>query len=113
MQLALERPAASRWRTWRRRSDLEGYLFLAPDMLGTLVFAVGPVLVALALGLFAWDILTPPRFVCLANYRMLLLDDPVFRQVLFNMRSYVIRTAPVRAALPLLLAIALNQQLHG
>lgn len=104
---------ATRWRTWRRRYDLEGYLFLAPDLAGTLVFAVGPVLAALALGLFAWDILTPPRFVGLDNYRTLLLDDPVFRQVLFNTSTYVLGTVPVRTALALLLAIALNQQLHG
>src|SRR5579864_175726 len=115
MQLALERPwpSASRWRAWRRRYDLEGYLFLAPDLVGTLVFAVGPVLAALALGLFAWDILTPPRFVGLDNYRTLLLDDPVFRQVLLNTSAYVLGTVPVRTALALLLAIALNQQLHG
>jgi multiple sugar transport system permease protein len=104
---------ASRWRTWRRRYDLEGYLFLAPDLVGTLVFAVGPVCAALALGLFAWDILTPPRFVGLDNYRALLLDDPVFRQVLFNTSTYVLGTVPVRTALALLLAIALNQQLRG
>ncbi|MDQ6674805.1 MAG: sugar ABC transporter permease [Chloroflexota bacterium] len=109
MQLALE----GRWRTWRRRYDLEGYLFLAPDLVGTLVFAVGPVLAALGLGLFAWDILTPPRFVGLDNYRALLLDDPVFRQVLVNTSVYVLGSVPLRTALALLLAIALNQQLRG
>jgi multiple sugar transport system permease protein len=115
MQLALEqrRPSASRWRTWRRRYDLEGYVFLAPDLVGTLVFAVGPVIAALTLGLFAWDILTPPRFVGLENYRGLLLDDPVFRQVLLNTSAYVLGTVPLRTALALLLAIALNQQLRG
>ena len=113
MQLALERPGASRWRTWRRRYDLEGYLFLAPDLVGTLVFAVGPVLAALALGLFAWDILTPPRFVGLDNYRTLLLDDPVFRTVLLNTSAYVLGTVPLRTVLALFVAIALNQQLHG
>jgi multiple sugar transport system permease protein len=108
-------PAASRsgWRTWRRRYDLEGYLFLAPDLAGTLVFAVGPVLAALALGLFAWDILTPPRFVGLDNYRTLLLDDPVFRQVLLNTSAYVLGTVPLRTVLALLVAIALNQQLRA
>src|ERR1700738_4276040 len=102
-----------RWRTWRRRYDLEGYLFLAPDLVGTLAFAVGPVLAALALGLFAWDILTPPRFVGLDNYRMLFFDDPVFRQVLLNTSAYVLGTVPVRTVLALLVAIALNQQLRG
>ena len=94
---------ASRWRTWRRRYDLEGYLFLAPDLVGTLVFAVGPVLAALALGLFAWDILTPPRFVGLSNYRTLLLDDPVFRQVLLGKHAHVADAlADLKAALGLL-----------
>jgi multiple sugar transport system permease protein len=113
MALAVAAPRAARWRSWRRRYDLEGYLFLAPDLVGTLVFAVGPVLAALTLGLFAWDILTPPHFVGLDNYRQLLVDDPVFRQVLLNTSAYVLGTVPVRTVLALLLAIALNQQLHG
>jgi multiple sugar transport system permease protein len=105
--------AGGRWRTWRRRWDLDGYLFLAPDLLGTLVFAVGPVVAALGLGLFAWDVLTPPRFVGLANYRQLLFDDPVFRQVLLNTTVYVLGTVPLRTLLALLLAMALNQQIRG
>jgi multiple sugar transport system permease protein len=101
------------WRRGRRQWDLDGYLFLAPDLLGTLVFAVGPVVAALGLGLFAWDVLTPPRFVGLANYRQLLFDDPVFRQVLLNTTAYVLGTVPLRTLLALLLAIALNQQIRG
>ena len=113
MHLAGTPAAAGGWRTWRRRYDLNGYLFLAPDLIGTLVFAVGPVLAALALGLFAWDVLTPPRFAGLDNYRQLLFDDPVFRQVLLNTTYYVLGTVPLRTVLALLLAIALNQQIRG
>jgi len=113
MSASVQSAPPRRWRSWRRRYDLDGYLFLAPDLLGTLVFAVGPVLAALALGFFAWDILTPPQFVGLDNYRRLLFDDPVFRQVLVNTTYYVLGTVPVRTAVALLLAIALNQQLHA
>jgi hypothetical protein len=55
----------------------------APDLLGTPVFAVGPPWPRWR-WVLAWDILTPPRFVGLDNYRQLLFDDPVFRQVVVN-----------------------------
>lgn len=92
---------------------MEGYLFLAPDLLGTLVFAVGPVLAAFALGFVAWDILTPPRFVGFDNYRELLFEDTVFHQVMVNTSVYVLATVPIRTVLSLLLAIALNQSIRG
>jgi multiple sugar transport system permease protein len=114
---ALRLPSARSWsgrlRAWRRRYDLEGYVFLAPDLVGTLVFLIGPVVAALALGFFAWDILTPPRFVGLENYQRLLFEDPIFQQVLGNTTSYVLGTVPVRTALALLLALALNQAIRG
>lgn len=92
---------------------MEGYLFLVPDLLGTLVFAVGPVLAAFALGFVAWDILTPPRFVGFDNYRELLFEDTVFHQVMVNTSVYVLATVPIRTVLSLLLAIALNQSIRG
>lgn len=100
-------------RGWRRSYDLEGYLFLAPDLGGTLIFAIIPVIASLVLSFFAWDILTTPRFRGLENYRQLLLHDPIFLQVLGNTTYYVLGTVPARTVLALLLAIALNQQLRG
>ena len=103
---------AGRWLRLRHRYDLEGYLFLAPDLLGTLVFSVGPVLAALALGFFAWDILSPPQFVGLGNYQAL-ADDDVFREVLRNTTVFVLGSVPLRTVLALLLAIVLNQGIRG
>jgi multiple sugar transport system permease protein len=104
--------AGDRFRAWRRRYDLEGYLFLAPDLIGTLVFAVGAVLASLALSFLAWDLLTAPKVVGVQNY-IALLHDRVFWQILGNTTYYVLGTVPVRTVLALLLAIALNQQLRG
>ena len=105
-------PASGRLAAWRRRYDLEGYLFLAPDLIGTLIFAVGAVLASLALSFFAWDLLTRPKFIGIQNY-VALLHDPVFGQVLWNTTYYVLGTVPIRTVLALLLAIALNQHLRG
>lgn len=102
----------SRWQRLRRRYDLDGYLFLAPDLVGTLLFAVAPVFAALGLGFFAWDVLTAPRFVGLANYQTL-ANDEVFREVLRNTTVFVLGSVPVRTILALLLAIALNQGIRG
>lgn len=104
--------STGRWQRLRRRYDLEGYLFLAPDLIGTLLFAVGPVFAALALGFFAWDVLTPPRFIGIGNYQELFRDD-VFREVLRNTTVFVLGSVPLRTALALLLAIVLNQGIRG
>ncbi len=45
--------------------------FLAPGLGGLLVFTIGPLLASLVLTLFAWDLLTPPRFVGLENFTRL------------------------------------------
>jgi multiple sugar transport system permease protein len=67
----------------------------------------------LALSFFRWDLLTPPVFVGTQQYRELLTSDPQFPRVLFNTFYFTFGTVPLRVALSLLLALALNQALRG
>ncbi len=48
-----------------RRKALLGYLFLAPTILGILVFTAGPVLFSFILSLFRWNVFTPPQWIIL------------------------------------------------
>ena len=56
--------------TFGRRPQQLGWLalFLLPGLAGLLLFTVLPILASLALTLFQWDLLTPPRFVGLGNF---------------------------------------------
>ena len=44
-----------------RRKALLGYLFLAPTILGIIVFTAGPVVFSLLLSFFRWNVFTPPN----------------------------------------------------
>ncbi len=96
---------------WQKR--YEGFFFLAPNITGFLLFTAFPVVAALALSFFRWDLLTPPVFIGTANFRELLFNDPQFRRVALNTFYFTFATVPLRVILSLLLALVLNQPLRG
>ena len=71
----------SRGLTNRQREILAGYLFIAPDALGLLVFVGLPMLLALTMGFFDVNGFGQFTFVGLANYSKM-WADPVFWQCL-------------------------------
>lgn len=96
----------------RRREASAAYGFLLPNLVGFAVFTFLPVLAALLISFTDWDLLTPPDWAGLENYRRL-ATDPLFRQVLKNTALYVLGTVPLQMALALAVAIALNQRIPG
>ncbi|MGQ9457838.1 MAG: carbohydrate ABC transporter permease [Anaerolineae bacterium] len=97
-------------RRWGRA--LEPYLFLGPNIVGFLTFTAFPVVAALSLSLFRWDLLTPPVYVGAENFAEL-WRDAQFRRVLANTFWFTFGTVPARVILSLLLAAALNQRIRG
>jgi multiple sugar transport system permease protein len=102
-----------RLRWYRVQRAYEGYFFLAPNITGFLIFTAFPVIAAFALSFFRWDLLTPPMYVGVDQFRELLFGDPQFRRVVFNTFYFAVGTVPLRVGLSLLLAVALNQKLRG
>src|SRR5690606_14379083 len=96
----------------RQHETIVAYLFLLPNIIGYLVFTLGPIAASLLLSFVEWDLLTPPRFVGLDNYR-LALSDQVFHQVFQNTVWFVIGTVPSETMLGLLIAVAMNQKLRS
>jgi len=66
-----------------RRDAIAGYLLISPAFLLFLIFIAGPLVGAVALSLFQWDLLTPAQFAGLGNYK-LLFSDPVVGQAILN-----------------------------
>jgi multiple sugar transport system permease protein len=102
----------SRFR-WRPDQQWEGYLFLLPSLLGFIVFVAIPVVASLVLSFVDWNLLRPPQFVGVANYRELWTRDPVFRKVAENTLYFMLTIVPLQLALGLALAVALNQAIRG
>ena len=107
-------PPHRRWRlTANAREAMWGYLFLLPNILGFLVFTLGPVLASLYISLTEWNAITAPEFVGLAHYGRLVFKDETFRKVLVNTVYFTGVSVPVSAVISLALAILLNQKLRG
>lgn len=99
--------------TLRAREALTFYLFLAPWLLGFVLFTIGPILASAALSFTQYDIVTPPRAIGVANYHDLFASDRLFGVSLYNTGYYVLFFVPLQIALSLALALLLNLQVHG
>lgn len=88
------------------------WVFLFPTLVGLLLGTLGPVLAAFGISFTDWDVLTPAKFVQLANYQRL-IEDPTFTRALQNTLYYVGGMVPVSTALSLFFALMMNQKLRG
>lgn len=111
-------PLAARIRAARSRSNVRrgdgrvAIFFLLPDFIGFLVFTALGVLGTLGISFLHWNLVAPPHWVGLANYRAL-AQDPLFWQVLGNTAYYTVGVVPISTALALLIALGLNRRLPG
>jgi len=97
-------------RGWRRTLTLA--LFLGPSLLGTALFVMGPILASLGLAFARWDLLTPPEFVGLANFRAL-WADPEFWRALRHTFGFLLGYIPLVMLCGLGAALALNARIPG
>lgn len=90
-----------------RQRMLAGYIFVAPQLIGLLVFSLFPVAYAFVLSFMKWDGFGEKTFVGIANFRQQ-FQDPDFWIAMKNTVYYMVLVIPPGIALSLLLAVALN-----
>lgn len=95
------------------RKALWGFIFISPWLIGLLVFVGGPIVASLYLSFTTYDILSPPKWVGLANYHRAFFDDPLFWTSLARTFYFAIVVVPVGLLGSLILAMLLNQKLKG
>ena len=93
----------------QRREYREGILFVLPFMLLFLVFVLLPVLVSVVLSFTSYNIIQPPSFAGLDNYKQLFLDDDVFQTCVRNTLLFAFIAGPVGLAASFILAWVINQ----
>jgi multiple sugar transport system permease protein len=93
-----------------RRKAMLGYLFILPTILGILVFTVGPVIAALALSFFSWDVITPASYVGLTNYHVLTLD-PEIPVAFHNTATFVVLAVTLQIVVGLTLALQVRRRM--
>ena len=89
-----------------------GWLFIAPWIVGFLVFTAGPMLASLFLSFHVYD-LHRMEYVGAENYRRLFTVDPVFPKSLRVTAAYALFAVPLGVAGSLALAVLLNQKVGG
>lgn len=72
-----------------------GYLFITPFFVLFTIFIVIPVILSLGMSFTYYNMLQPPRWIGLTNYRSLILEDDVFIIALRNTLIFAMITGPV------------------
>lgn len=94
------------------RRNVEGYLFALPWFIGFFGLLLFPTLASLVVSFTKYDVVNPPSWAGLANYRTL-FADPLFWASLGNTAYYVFIGVPLSIALGIALALLLNRKLPG
>lgn len=98
----------------KERTDTTAALcFLAPNLIGFLIFTAGPVLFSLLASFTNWDLTRPGKvaFIGIENFREMFTDNE-FWLYLIN-TFYLMLGIPISIAGSLFVAILLNQKLRG
>ncbi len=90
-----------------------GYFFIFPWILGLVMFTGGPIIASFILSLCDYDIVNPPNFVGLANYKRMFTEDPLFYQSLKVTSIYTFVAVPLGLVFSLMVAILMNRKIKG
>lgn len=95
-----------------RREAIEGYIAIAPWLIGFVAFTAGPILFSLYMSFTYWDFTNVPRWAGVQNY-LDLLSDPRFWQSMKVTFVYSILALPLGLVAGLGLSLLLNLKLRG
>ncbi|AKG45925.1 binding-protein-dependent transport systems inner membrane component [Streptomyces xiamenensis] len=99
--------------TGRRREALAGYLFVAPQLIGSAVFVLLPLILVFWYSLHEWNVLAGSfEFTGTDNYDQL-LNDPSLPGVLTATAVFSVGLVLLNLSLALWLALMLNRRLAG
>ena len=95
------------------RSNLIGYSFILPNLIGYAIFVFIPVIFSFVLSVMKWDgSRAPMEFVGLKNFAQI-FSDRIFVQSFIHTIQYALLTVIPTLVLALLLAVLLNNKLKG
>ncbi len=100
--------------TRRAHRALAGYLFISPWIIGFLVFVAGPMLVSLYLSFTRYNLLRPPEWTGITNYRLMFDGtDPLFVGTVKRTLYYAIVSVILSLGGSLACALLLNTKIRG
>lgn len=103
------RPRRSRQRT---REAIEGYLFVAPAVIGFFAFTFFPMIFSLFLSFTEYNLISDPVWIGFDNY-VAMVKDEFFWQAVRVTTTYAVFALPLGMVFALLVAMLLNQKVPG
>ena len=96
-----------------KREERDFYSFTSPWVIGFFLFVLGPMLASIIISFSHWDIITPPEWVGIENYKEMFKSDPLFWKSLKVTMAFTFGLVPLQLILSLLVAVLLNQKVRG
>ncbi len=104
---------AKKWRLSKRETQnlITGLLFVSPWLLGFLLWTLYPLISSAYYSFTRYDLVRPPIWIGLDNFREIFTDDPRFWTVVYNTFYYVGISVPLGVVVAFLMASLLNTKL--
>jgi len=96
-----------------RKKQLAGYLFAAPWLIGLVVFVLLPILITLFLSFTSYNLINPPKWIGLINYKIMFFLDPSFWKAIGNTFFYVFGSVFLKVLISLVFAVLLSKKMRG
>lgn len=95
---------------WSKKTP---YLFIAPWIIGFVIFTLGPLIFSLIISFFDWPIVGAVKFIGADNYIKMFTQDKMFYHSMGVTLKFALFFVPLDIAIALGLAVLLNQNLKG
>nr|WP_122647134.1 sugar ABC transporter permease [Enterococcus mediterraneensis] len=97
----------------KRREIFWGYLFIAPFIIGFVVFMLGPMLFSFIGSFTDYNLTSKMNFIGLRNFQRMFFHDDLFWKSLYNTVYFVVFNVPLTTVFSIFLAVLLNRKLKG
>lgn len=94
-----------------RKNNAAGWIFIAPQVIGFILFVAFPLFFSLYLCFAEWNMIDPPTFVGLKNFQAI-FNDRIFWKSMGNTFIYIAIVVPLTLITSLSLALLTNRKLH-
>lgn len=91
----------------------EGYLYIAPWLIGFLILQAWPMVYSLYLSFTDYSLFSEPNWVGLQNYRNIFTIDFTFEKSLWTTMKFVLLAVPLKLIFALFVAMLLNKAVRG
>ncbi|MCA1296239.1 sugar ABC transporter permease [Paenibacillus sp. alder61] len=90
------------------RSELTGYAFISPFIIGFIAFTLIPMFVSLYMSFTSYNLFTAPEWIGLENFKKMFFGDPKYWNSVRVTLLYVFIGVPLRLVFALFVAMILN-----